>query len=308
MTNFTGTASFDPVRRIEISDRVLGGDPASSPINGTLQSLVNRDTYLQSVAAAAAGLAIRYARLAVTGNVSALSGLSTRDGVTPGAGDIILLTAQTTAAQNGLWVAASGAWTRFANANGDTGLPPGCLVSVSEGAINAGTLWLLNTPAPIVVGTTGLAFGLYQPRAMVAMVGKSVSQDIPGGAGNDTKITFNPSPDFDAFALWNASGNRFIAKQAGIHEVGGGIYFDHPGINTPCLLTVWKNGAPYKRVLEIGGSNANVTAGFGGLPVALNVGDYVELYAAVVDDGTWTIGADGDAKSAYFHIRYAGRG
>ncbi|SMF93894.1 Phage Tail Collar Domain [Methylomagnum ishizawai] len=160
MTNFTGTASFDPVRRIEISDRVLGGDPVSSPINGTLQSLVNRDTYLQSVAASAAGLAIRYARVAVTGNVSALSGLSARDGVTPNAGDIVLLTAQTTAAQNGLWVAASGAWTRFANANGDTGLPPGCLVSVSEGTLGGGTVWGLMTVAPIVVGTTGLAFRL----------------------------------------------------------------------------------------------------------------------------------------------------
>jgi len=51
-------------------------------------------------------------RILGAANIGALSGLSAIDGVTPIAGDVILLTAQSTGAQNGPWVAASSSWTR----------------------------------------------------------------------------------------------------------------------------------------------------------------------------------------------------
>ena len=67
------------------------------------------------------------ANFGTTGNIT-LSGLSTQaggdwaSGLT--AGNIILVTAQTTASQNGVWVAASGSWTRHAyNTSGATILP-----------------------------------------------------------------------------------------------------------------------------------------------------------------------------------------
>lgn len=48
-------------------------------------------------------------------NVASLSGLLVIDGYQTVAGDRVLLTAQSTASQNGVWVAASGAWTRPAD-------------------------------------------------------------------------------------------------------------------------------------------------------------------------------------------------
>jgi hypothetical protein len=47
--------------------------------------------------------------------VASLSGLLVIDGYQTVAGDRVLLTAQSTASQNGVWVAASGAWTRPAD-------------------------------------------------------------------------------------------------------------------------------------------------------------------------------------------------
>src|SRR5690606_26637671 len=55
-------------------------------------------------------------RVATTGNIS-LSGLQTIDGVVLGAGDRVLVKNQSNAAQNGIYVAVSGAWARSEDAN-----------------------------------------------------------------------------------------------------------------------------------------------------------------------------------------------
>jgi phage-related tail fiber protein len=96
-------------------------------------------------------------RIASTANVASLSGLSAIDGVTPIAGDRILLKNQTAGADNGIYVAAAGAWAR--SADGVTGtLTAGASIPVTEGTVNGDTLWLLTTNDPIVVGTTALVF------------------------------------------------------------------------------------------------------------------------------------------------------
>jgi hypothetical protein len=97
--------------------------------------------------------AVAVARIGSTANIAALSGLSAIDGVTPIAGDRILLKDQSTGSQNGLWVAAAGAWARAS----DT-LIDGLLVIVGEGTANANTIWMLTTNNPIVAGTTALVF------------------------------------------------------------------------------------------------------------------------------------------------------
>jgi len=96
-------------------------------------------------------------RMASTANIASLSGLSAIDGVTPVAGDRILLKNQTTGSQNGIYVAAAGAWARSADASTGT-LSAGATVPVTEGSANGDTLWLLTTNDPIVVGTTSLVF------------------------------------------------------------------------------------------------------------------------------------------------------
>jgi len=84
----------------------------------------------------------------------ATTGLFAIDGVTLVAGDRVLLRNQTTTpAENGIWVAASGAWARPADA--DTGAElVGAAVFVEEGTTMADTAWVNTTNAPITVGTT----------------------------------------------------------------------------------------------------------------------------------------------------------
>jgi phage-related tail fiber protein len=97
---------------------------------------------------------------ATTANLAALSGLLTIDGVVLTAGDRVLVKDQTTASQNGIYLAAAGAWTRATDADLSAEVTPGLLLAVEQGTANADTIWQLTSNGPIVLGTTALAFEL----------------------------------------------------------------------------------------------------------------------------------------------------
>lgn len=98
-------------------------------------------------------------RLASTAN-RALSGLTAVDSVTPVAGDRILLKDQSAGAENGIYIAASGTWTRAPDANSIGDFTPGFRVGISEGTVNDNTLWALTTNAAdlLVLDTDSMAF------------------------------------------------------------------------------------------------------------------------------------------------------
>ena len=96
-------------------------------------------------------------RVATTAALGTLSGLLTVDGVTLVAGDRILVKNEAAGAANGLYVAATGAWTRAADAVQGT-LTADAAVFVEEGTVNADSQWRLTTNNPITVGTTALTF------------------------------------------------------------------------------------------------------------------------------------------------------
>lgn len=96
-------------------------------------------------------------RVATTANIT-LSGAQTIDGVSVIAGDRVLVKAQTTGANNGIYVCASGAWSRATDADSSAEMKSGTACFVDEGTANADTQWLLTTNDPITLGTTALVF------------------------------------------------------------------------------------------------------------------------------------------------------
>ena len=145
------------------ADIGLGGRKLTNLANGTvatdaatygqLMGLMNGTDWKNSV------------RVATTANLAALSGLLTIDDVTLVAGDRVLVKNQDTAADNGLYVAASGAWARATDADtalnpdGSSKLSPSSTVFVEEGSTLADTQWRITTNGAIVVGTTASAWG-----------------------------------------------------------------------------------------------------------------------------------------------------
>jgi hypothetical protein len=93
---------------------------------------------------------------ATTANIT-LSGIQTIDGLGGVVGYRILVKNQTLLDQNGIYVMASGAWTRATDA--DTGAEMlGAAVFVSEGTTQGDTSWVCTTNGPISVGASSLVF------------------------------------------------------------------------------------------------------------------------------------------------------
>ena len=95
-------------------------------------------------------------RAATTANI-ALSGVQTIDGVSVLAGDRVLVKNQTTGSQNGIYVAAAGAWTLATDFDASAELL-GAGVFVSEGTTLGNSIWNMTTDAPLTLGTTALVW------------------------------------------------------------------------------------------------------------------------------------------------------
>ena len=96
--------------------------------------------------------------VATTANI-ALSGIQTIDGVAVVAGNRVLVKNQTTATANGVYLAATGAWARTSDMDGNpsAGEVNGAAVYVTDGTINGDTTWT-QTVTIVTVGTQAMSF------------------------------------------------------------------------------------------------------------------------------------------------------
>lgn len=122
---------------------------ATAPVNGT--DVVNK-TYLEYFAA---GISWKQPVLcATTANIT-LSGLQTLDGVTVVAGDRVLVKNQSTASQNGIYLASASAWSRAPDADVWTDLIS-ALAFVETGTTLAGSAWYCSAQPGGTLGTTAV--------------------------------------------------------------------------------------------------------------------------------------------------------
>lgn len=95
-------------------------------------------------------------RVATTANIT-LSGLQTIDGVALAEGDRVLVKNQTSASQNGVRIASTGAWARSKDWDANSDVVQGTQVYVANGTAGAGA-YILTTPDPIELGTDNVTF------------------------------------------------------------------------------------------------------------------------------------------------------
>ena len=124
-----------------------------------------------------------------TSNINIASPGATLDGVAMSAGQRALLTGQSTASQNGLWVwnGAAAAMTRPADfaAASTTMAYQYMVVDVTAGTVNTGTTWYLNTAGAITIDTTSINF----TQLPMNMSAASTTGQLPmasGGTGSGT--------------------------------------------------------------------------------------------------------------------------
>ena len=163
------------------------------PINGS--DAVNKayaDALIQ-------GLSFKQsARAATTADIT-LSAPQTIDGVAVIAGERVLVKNQTDPTENGIYVAAAGAWVRSIDADVGAELV-GAYIFIQEGTINANTSWAQISPAPITIGTTPIVWnqfsgaGTYTAGTGLNLSGTQFSLETPvttvnGGTGTNSAPT-----------------------------------------------------------------------------------------------------------------------
>jgi hypothetical protein len=147
----------------------------------------------------------RAVRAATTADIT-LSGLQTIDSVAVGAGQRVLVKDQTAGAENGIWIADAGAWSRATDWDHVNNVVPGAMVPVSEGANWGDTSWKLTTDDPILVGTTVVSFAI----ALAATSGAAA----PG--------SFHLHEEF-----WSAAGDALPGHWTSRSAGGGVIVTDY---------------------------------------------------------------------------------
>ena len=168
-------------------------------------------------------------RASATANVALAAPGATFDGVTLAANDRVLLKAQTTGSENGIWVwtGAAAALTRASDADNGSELAPGTSVTVTEGTANGDKAFLIVSDAAITIGTTATTWGqlgggtTYTGGNGIAVAGSVVSavaaasggvQVVAGGIQLDASI---------AARKFNANvGNGSSTALAVTHSLG----------------------------------------------------------------------------------------
>lgn len=95
--------------------------------------------------------------VATTGNIT-LSGLQSIDGVTVAEHDRVLVKSQSTGAQNGIYAASSGNWTRERDFDGAFDVVEGTRVFVVAGSTLAGNEYYVSNSGTITIDMTSIAF------------------------------------------------------------------------------------------------------------------------------------------------------
>jgi hypothetical protein len=181
---------------------------------------------INQIQSAAAGIASKApTQVAAVANIT-LSGLQTIDGYTTVAGDRVLVIGQTTATQNGVYVAASGAWARDTD-NGPLGaeLEPGAFWFVINGTTYGASQWRCANTGTITVGTTAISivqFGAsptYTAGNGIVVTGASIAVNpaasggivvASGGVSVDTTIVARKY----SVSIGNGSATSFTVTHA----------------------------------------------------------------------------------------------
>src|ERR1700677_277404 len=151
-----------------------------------------------------ASLAAKPAVAVVATTNQPLTGLGTIDGVTQTAGQLVLLTAQTTASQNGPWVAQTGAWTRptWFPSGGTTQAIQFSTTLVRLRTTYQGSVWRMTTAGAITIDTTSTTWvvtpvsGNYKANFNIGPATGASAVNLNFSNVNVGTLSWNPSSSF----------------------------------------------------------------------------------------------------------------
>ncbi len=228
-------------------------------------ALVSKNAAAASAAAAeaaAAGMKWRPSvKAATTANIT-LSGAQTIDGVSVVAGDRVLVRAQSTSANNGVYVAAAGAWTRATDADTWAELISQVVI-VEEGTANADSFWICTVNTGGTLGVTAVTWSQF---SLTPADDSITNAKLANMAANTVKVNATAGtadPSDLALSASQLLGRGSTGNIAAI-TMGNGMSMSGTSIvSTPRVGAVAAQSAPTL------GANAQWTGGDGWLFITI---------------------------------------
>ncbi len=219
----------------------------------------------------------RLVRVVAGTHLATLSGLQTIDSIALLAGDTVLVAGQTTASNNGVYVAAAGAWARATNADEAADLPPGTSWFIKQGTTYRGSLWRLQNAEAPVIGTSYLVISLFRQAVKAVATANLVLSGLP---------------TVDGVAL--AAGDRVLltgqtdARENGVYLATAGAWSRAAPENTAAGL---KDGATWFSTSGIGGSywrlTGDATPGTSSIAISALTFPSNDVYFATITTQVW---------------------
>jgi hypothetical protein len=179
--NGSGTVDVNSSRIVNVTDPTQAQDAATkSYVDAVKQALDIKDSV----------------RVATTANITISTDLNvgdTIDGVTLADGDRVLVKDQSTASENGIYVAGSSP-ARSGDANTSAEVTSGLFVFVEEGTAGADNGYVLTTNNPITLDTTNLSFAQFSGAGQI-VAGDALSKSGNTLNVNDDNITLEVNTD-----------------------------------------------------------------------------------------------------------------
>lgn len=212
-----------------------------------------------------------------------LAGLPTIDSIALQDGDTVLVTAQTDAKTNGVYLASVGAWTRDASADEGIDLPPGTAWFIKAGSAHTGSLWRLqNSDVPAINND---ALSIQRVRLPVRTVATapitlSALQTVNGvalAAGDRVLVTkqntMPPTPSANGVYIASSGvWSRAVPENTAAGMQAGATWFVSAGSNANSYWHLNNAATP--------GISTNITI----QPVTPN-----DLYSATVQTQVWML-------------------
>jgi len=256
-------------------------------------------------------------RAATTANIT-LSGLQTVDGVSLVADDRVLVKNQTTASQNGIYLAGTSTWQRSLDFDGTADAAKGTLIGVTDGTVNANSTFELTTANPILIGTSSLTFVIRLGSATFIASGAGavtlavqtklrdvVSVKDYGALGDGS------TDDRGAFALADTA-SLGVHVPAGTYKISSNItlgknYIFEPGaiLKPDTLVTVTINGAIQAGAWQIFDATAASAVVTGAIKNAYLLAEWwgAAGVSAAIDTPAWQATLKAAKDSGYITVR-----
>lgn len=262
------------------------------------------------VDAARSGLDVKDSvRVATTAPINLATDLNNGDaidGITLVTGDRVLVKNQTTASENGIYVAtATGAATRATDFDTGVEVTSGAFTFVEQGNTNADSGWVLTTDGTIVVGTTALAFAQFSGAGQItAGAGLTKTGNTIDAVGTADRITVNAdSIDIASTYVGQTSITTLGTIATGTWNATT-ISVGKGGTGLTTITTngiVYGNGTSAVGVTSAGSQYQVLQAGAGGTPafgaLALNQSAAITGTLPLTNGGTGATTASGARTS-----------